>query len=121
MTSDDPEAQKKVRPVPVQMWQGWEPNPGADVAGVGQSWSRCGQDSSIPRDLFIPLTIPSVLIMLLTLLDVTRTDSPRTRVGILLDFLIKALIIVLRVLTVASHSESWRRSWASRLSRRKRR
>jgi hypothetical protein len=88
MTSDDPEAQKKVRPVPVQMWQGWEPNPGADVAGwaspgadvgrgvpfrsgrpdAGRSRGRCGQDSSIPRDLFIPLTIPRVLIMLLTLL-----------------------------------------------------
>ena len=78
MTSDDPEAQKKVRPVPVQIWQGREPNPGADVGrGVpfrsgrpdaGRSRGRCGQDSSIPRDLFVPLTIPRVLIMLLTLL-----------------------------------------------------
>ena len=47
MTSDDPEAQKKVRPVPVHMWQGWEPNPGADVAGVGQSRRRCGQRCAV--------------------------------------------------------------------------
>jgi hypothetical protein len=106
MTSDDPEAQKKVRPVPVHMWQGWEPNPGADVAGVGQSRRRCGQRCAVsfrpsrcgqvpgqmwagfeyPEGFVHPINDPESSDYATDSVHVTRTDSPRTRVRIFLDF-----------------------------------